>query len=45
MYTLCRDEFTYAEIPTGMILAAVRYMTYKAYTVVADTRSHLLKFL
>ena len=33
MYTLCRDEFTYAEILTGTILAAVRYLTYRAYTV------------
>jgi len=45
MYTLCRDEFTYAEILTGTKLAAFRYMTNRASTVVADTRLHLLKFL
>jgi len=45
MYTPCRDEVTYADIFTGTILAAVRSMTYRAYTVVADTRSHPLKSL
>jgi hypothetical protein len=55
MYTVCRDEFTYAEMKIpfplkvliGSILAAVRYVPYRAYefTVVADERSQLLKFL